>query len=425
MSVLLATSAVFACSADSKDSAQSPEGLAPDPAPSEDGGSNGGASDSGVHGDPGAAFDPSSSGDSPRLVNDAAATVQFVGRFDTREDAGPKCGWPGCRVIARFQGTTTVSVKLEEIDAAWMRGNPSEWDVLVDGTLKPKLVLTPGVSDYVLADGLTPNDHTIEIYKRSEAQNGVTRFMGYDFHGGELLPLAVSTHVTRRLEVIGDSQVAALGVDGASVGPNCPGVQWAASYENFHESFGALMGERFGAQVFGTAYSGKGMARNITAGDKDTMPVLFPRANPIDPSSAWDWSWTPDVVVIQIGGNDFSVHIPVDDGPPTPEEFTNAYRDFVSTVRSHYPQAFVLLVLSASTPEVIPPDRPARKYIWSTLEQIVSERTAAGDYAVADYAPPVATDDERLGCDGHGTPAFHARIAQQMGDVIAAKVGWN
>jgi hypothetical protein len=103
----------------------------------------------------------------------------------------------------------------------------------------------------------------------------------------------------------------------------------------------------------------------------------------------------------------------------------SAYRDFVSTLRSHYPQAFLLLVLSASTPEIIPPGRPARQNIWTTLEQIVSEHTGSGDWAIADYAPPVATDDERHGCDGHGTPAYHVRIAQQIGDVIAAKVGWQ
>ncbi|MCL2779363.1 MAG: GDSL-type esterase/lipase family protein [Polyangiaceae bacterium] len=424
---LTATLTVFACSENFKDSVQTPEGTAPGPVSTADSGSNAHETDSGPRADPSPSDngDSGDNGDAPHLVSGDTAAVQFVGRFDTREDAGPKCGWPGCRVVARFDGTTQVSVRLEEIEASWMAGGPSEWDVLVDGQLQPKLVLTPGVADYLLADCLTPDEHTIEIYKRSEAQNGVTRFMGYDFHGGELLPLPASAHVVRRLEMIGDSQVAALGVDGASIGPNCPPPQWAAHYQNFHESFGALMGERFGAEVFGTAYSGKGMVRNITTGDTDTMPTLFLRANPVDPSSTWDWSWTPDVVVVQIGGNDFSVQIPVDDGPPTLAEFTSVYRDFVSTLRSHYPQAFLLLVLSASTPEIIPPGRPARQNIWTTLEQIVSEHTSSGDEAIADYAPPVATDDERRGCDGHGTPEYHVRIAQQIGDVIAAKVGWR
>src|SRR5690606_14362254 len=31
--------------------------------------------------------------------------VRFTGRFDAREVDGPKCGWPGCRIVARFTGT--------------------------------------------------------------------------------------------------------------------------------------------------------------------------------------------------------------------------------------------------------------------------------------------------------------------------------
>lgn len=358
-------------------------------------------------------------------VSIAAPSIQFVGRFDTREAAGPKCAWPGCRVVARFSGTDRLSVTLEEITLPWMLGGPSEWDVSIDGVLQPKLVTETGSHEYVLAEGLSSDEHTVELYKRSEAQNGITRFEGYDFHGGELLSPPPRARTARRLEVIGDSQVAAFGVEGAAIGPNCPGNHWAAHYENFRESFGALMGERFGAEVHGTAYSGKGMARNITSTDRDTMPILFDRANPLDPSSAWDWSWTPDVVVVQIGGNDFAIHLPVDDGPPTFDEFTNAYRGFVTDVRTHYPDAFVLLVLSASTREEFPPGRASRTNVWSALERIVFEHNAEGDFAIDDFAPPTASEDERRGCGGHGTPEFHQRIAKQIGDVINEKVGWD
>lgn len=41
------------------------------------------------------------------------AAVQLIGRFDTRDATGPKCGWPGCRTVAQFAGTR-VSVWLRE-----------------------------------------------------------------------------------------------------------------------------------------------------------------------------------------------------------------------------------------------------------------------------------------------------------------------
>src|SRR5205823_5008659 len=93
-------------------------------------------------------------GTSPRPRDPGAPAVRFVGRFDTRDPAGPTCGWPGCRIIATFSGTAVTARLVEHVDD-WMEGGPSEWDVAIDGALLPKLVLQLGQHDYVLASGLT------------------------------------------------------------------------------------------------------------------------------------------------------------------------------------------------------------------------------------------------------------------------------
>lgn len=195
--------------------------------------------------------------------------IDFIGRFDTREPASPTCGWPGCRIVARFEGTG-VSARLEEITESWMEGGPSEWDVTIDGQLRPKLVMTAGTKDYVLATELPRGVHVVELYKRNEAQTGLTRFHGYDFGDGTLLA-PPGRHV-RKIEIIGDSQPAAFGVDGVGQGPMCPGFTWAAQWQDFHKSFGARLGEGLSAEVSGTVYSGKGIVKNVWHPDKETMP---------------------------------------------------------------------------------------------------------------------------------------------------------
>lgn len=348
--------------------------------------------------------------------------VQLIGRFDDRDPLGPRCGWPGCRIIARFEGTR-VSVRLNELVASWMDGAPSEWDVEIDGVLQPKLVTKSGEREYVLATGLAPGAHVVELYKRSEAQNGVTQFLGYDFGGGALLPPPARKE--RRIEIVGDSAAAGFGVEGVGRGPKCPGVNSGATWQNFRKSFGAVLARTLDAELAGTVYSGKGMAKNIWHPDTETMPVIFPRAIPTDPSSAWDFSsFVPDAVIVMIGGNDFAVGEPADEGPATLEEFTEAYEAFTVTLRDNYPAAHLFLVTSPSVSDREPAGRKTRSNVIAGISTIVARRASAGDAKVYSVEPPVAAPSELTGCDGHGSPEHHLRVAGDLAPLVKAKTGW-
>jgi lysophospholipase L1-like esterase len=349
--------------------------------------------------------------------------IRFVGRFDARETKGPKCGWPGCRVIARFEGTA-VSAKLEEILYEWQEeGGPSEWDVAIDGAVTKKIVVQKGEQSFELASGLAAGVHTVELYKRSEAQNGVTRFLAFDFHGGALLspPHAPG----RRIEIVGDSQPAAFGIEGVGEGPDCPGNDWAARWQNFHRSFGARLGEILGADVHGTVYSGKGFVRNIWRPDTEAMPVLYERANPVDDPSPFDLaSFVPDVVTIMLGGNDFAVGQPEDDGPTPEDQFLAAVDTFVGRLRGAYPAAHLYLVVSPSVSDAEPAGRGSRTKIVSAFMTVATERTAKGDARVHFVEPPVAQASELTACNGHGSPAYHERVARDLEPVIRGHMGW-
>ncbi|MCA9590812.1 MAG: hypothetical protein KC657_36185 [Myxococcales bacterium] len=360
-------------------------------------------------------------------VDAGPPAVRYIGRFDRRDAAGPKCAWPGCRIVANFDGTG-VSVTLDEIVLNWMDGAPSEWDVIVDGALQPKLVTTPGVSTYVLAAGLPAGRHSVELYRRSEALNGTTQFMGFDFGAGALLPPPLPA--TRRIEIIGDSQAAAFGLEGVDYPQfDCPGPDGAAKWQNFRRSFGGVLGATFGAEVHGLAYSGKGIAKNLWRPDLEPMPMIYDRSDPMDATSTWSFAeWQPDVIVAMIGTNDFGVGEPNENGayaPSTPEEVTDAFRAFATLLRAKNPNAHIWLTVSASATDTYPAGRMSRTRLVASTTTVAAERVAAGDTKTYAFAVPEAADAELTGCSAHGNPAHHARIAADLAAQIKAKTGWN
>jgi lysophospholipase L1-like esterase len=366
-----------------------------------------------------------SEGSGEDASTDGGLGVQLIGRFDTRDPLGPTCAWPGCRILARFEGTS-VSVDLEELEESWMDGAPSEWDVAIDHVWKDKLVMTPGMKTYPLASGLAAGPHEVELYKRSEAQNGITRFSKLDFGDGKLLEPPPRS--SRRIEIIGDSSAAGLGVEGIGFPDNdCPGIDYAAKWQNFRASFGALLGTQLDAEVQGTVFSGKGLVKNIWRPDEEPLPLLFPRTNPIDPTSTHDFVWKPDVVVVMIGGNDFAVGEPDENdgkGPATAAEFLSAYRTFVGTLRGHYPLAHLFLTVSPSVSDDDPPGRSTRTNISNAVTTLAAEANGKSDARVYAFAPNVALAEELTACGGHGSPVFHTRVAGELAVIVKQKTGW-
>lgn len=357
-------------------------------------------------------------GGADEALEETVPAVRFVGRFDRTDLAGPLCGWPGCRIVARFDGTE-VSARLDERTLDWMDGSPSEWDVSIDGQITKKLVLEPGVHDYPLAARLAPGVHVVELYKRSEGQNGTTRYLGFDFGGGALLP--PPNRAKRRIEIIGDSTPAGYGIEEG----DCQPPLHAAKYQDFHKSFGARLGAMFAADVQGTVYSGKGVVRNIWRPDRDTLPIVYERANPIEKTSVFDLSsFVPDVIVMSFGGLDFAIGKPWDDGPTPLADWIAAYDAFVVRIRAAYPQAHVFILVSPSLTDAFPEGRDIRTNVMTGVSDVVGRRNAAGDARVYPVVPSPAVPAELTGCEGHPNARLHQRIAGDLAATIRAKTGW-
>lgn len=336
--------------------------------------------------------------------------VLFVGRFDTTDPAGPKATWPGSRIVTRFSGTA-VSVTLSEFAETWMDGAPSTWDVSIDHGPPRMITMTADDQPHVfeLAAGLPPGDHEVELYKRSEMQTGITQFLGFDFHGGRALP--PPSRKPRHIEAMADSYGTGYGIEMLDA-PNldCPGADHGGRWQNFRKAWPSLLAERFGADLEGTVYSGKGLTRGIWPTDTDGLIDYYNRSNP-NPATAnnpplFDLkSWVPDVIVLVQGT--------VDNGLGN---FRAVYRDFVvDQLRARAPDAHIFLVV---------PGRIARQKWIDTVHSVANERAAAGDHKVYAVVPGEEQPAEMNGCGYHGSPVYHQRIANEIGAVIAEKTGW-
>lgn len=350
----------------------------------------------------------------PPAARTATYPPLFVGRFDTSDPRGPRAAWPGTRILTRFEGTA-VSVELSDFAEAWMDGTPSYWEVSIDRGPWRALRMTPDDVPHVypLASDLAPGIHEVELFKRSETQTGVTQFLGFDFHGGRSLP--PPERQPRRIEVMGDSQASGFGIEMLDAPDlDCPGADHGGTYQNFRKAWGSLLGTRFDAEVHAIVYSGKGIIKNVWPTDTDPLVDYYPRTNP-DPQIAksaqrFDLaSWVPDVIVLTQGSVDAGAG--ADDG-----ELRRAYRRFVlETLRPRAPDAHIFMCVLG---------KGGRGTIDAVARQVIEERAATGDDKLHVFVAKLYDSAEMTACNSHGNPAWHRRIAEELGAEIARATGW-
>ncbi|MBK6921438.1 MAG: acetyl xylan esterase [Deltaproteobacteria bacterium] len=333
--------------------------------------------------------DSSSDGGSS-TTGDAEPAIQWVGRIDTSDPTRTRMGWSGTGFVVRFDGTG-ASVRMD--DAAHY------WTLVVDGTVQPRFDTQGGEQDYVLASGLPAGEHVIELYRRTEGSFGTTAIVSVDLEGELLSPPPVS----RRIEIIGDSITCGYGDEG--VAP----CSFSAETENHYLTYGAVAARAVGAELSTVAWSGKGIIYNYGDDTFEPMPELYDRALATE-QNQWDFSTQPDVVLVNLGTNDFSTG-----NDPSHDQYVNAYVDFAAHLREVNPDAYILLL----SPSLFGAEATM---VDGYLQDVVDARAAAGDTQI-DWAN-INVTWEGSGCDGHPNVATHQDMADRLVEELQSHVGW-
>lgn len=354
---------------------------------------------------------------------------KLVGRYDMTDPQRPKFDWSGNYLTARFEGSE-VSVGISVPD-----GQDADFvfEAVVDQQTPVKFVVTPSQPSYLLAKDLPPGPHEVLVMRNSEALYGITQFTGFNFGAsGKLLP---PTERPRRIELIGDSITCGYGIEGTNA--TCPydvevrpGVRLPIT-QNIYLAYGSAAGRALDADVVTTCYSGKGLRLNYRENETDrdkttTIPQFWERTLANRNDMPWSFQEPePQVVVINVGTNDFSRDVNQDtiaDGIDL-GAFHDTYLQFLQAVRARRPDAHIFIAVPPMMTDKFPLDN-ARTDLKNILGRLVDERAAAGDTKV--YRIELVEMGSRygLGCDYHPNLEVHQIMTQQLVEAIRSKTCW-
>lgn len=355
---------------------------------------SGGAGSGGVGGVTGAvqagAGGAGGQGGSPPVLEPG---IRWLGRV-AKTATGARFSWPGTGFTARWNGTAAkVSMKTDQADFL---------QIVVDDKIT-LLSTQSGQHDYDLAQGLTAGDHTVTLWRRTEANHGSMEVTKLDLQGGTLL--SPPPPPNKRLEIVGDSITVGFGVE-------CKAIDEAFMYstENNYQTYEAIAARDLGAEVHTQAWSGIGMWRDVNGGMQNEMPTLYLRTLGNEDAGKWDFaSYVPTAVVILLGTNDFAK------GDPA-QPFVDAYKTFVNEMRGRYPLARIYLAHSP----MLSGDRGTA--LAGYLDQVVAARSALGDknIGILDFKPPA---QDAWGC-GHPNGATHKIMADVLEAALKQDLGW-
>lgn len=240
--------------------------------------------------------------------------------------------WPGSYVEGRFRGRS--------VDLVVGTGEVSLRVRLDDEAPVPLVRPRAGVYRVTAA---SPGAHRIRIDVASESQAGPTRLDGVLAPPGTQ-PLAAPPARRRQIEFIGDSHTVGYG----NTSPTTACTE-AAVWQTTDTGQGpaALTAQRYDADYQVNAISGRGMVRNYDGMAATTLPAAYPFALFDGKTPASARGWTPQVIVIGLGTNDFSTALkpgePWTDRAALHADYERRYVAFVRSLRTRHPRALIVL----------------------------------------------------------------------------------
>lgn len=326
--------------------------------------------------------------------------LRYVGRFETQDSDGPRCSWSASTVVLKVSGGS-VNVKIKD-------GGKNFWQVIVDGVPKAVLAMEAGSQRYSVVTDLPEGDHTVELVKRTEAFLGASQIQGFQISDDK--QLRPGTPATRRIEVIGDSISCGYGNEGANEKePFLPAT------ENASKAYGAVAARQVGADYVCIAWSGKKLWPD------NTITELYDLILPAGESTAkWNFaSWTPDVVLINLGTNDFGKENPDEAG------WVAAYKTFIGTIRKNYPKARIYCATGSMMNDFWPPEHKALTTVRRYISKVIADLRAAGDdnLAAIDFDPQ-NKDKNGLGAGWHPSVKTDQEMADKFVAALKKDLDW-
>lgn len=334
----------------------------------------------------------------PVVVKSTDPLVRYVGRFDRADPAGPRAAWTASAVSVTFEGDS-LGVEMSD-------DGRNFWQVVLDGEAAGVLELQAGTRVYPVVKDLPPGRHTVELVKRTEYSLGATQVRRFILpEDGKVWPTPARE---RRVLVIGDSISCGYGNEAPRKEDN-----FAPATENGWLAYGAVAARAVGADYVCIAWSGKKLWPDNSILDHYDGVLADPAA------AKWDHAAAPapDVVVINLGTNDFGR------GNPERAGWVAAYVDFIASLREQYPGAPIYCAQGTMMSDW-PEERKPRTTILSYLAEVVERANAAGGPPVRLIDFGVQQAENGIGANWHPSVRTNALMGAQLAEALRRDLGW-
>lgn len=304
--------------------------------------------------------------------------------------------WPGVYFEAEFTGSE-LDVRLNDAN--------NILSLIIDD--KEPIVLTrPGKIIHSLKN-LSKGPHKVRLEKRTESPMATGTFEG--FYVAAKAAVLQPEPRQRKIEYIGDSF--SVGYANLSVNRQCNDEQ-IISTTNTHQAFGALTAKHFNADYQINAISGSGVVRNYNGAFPDeNFRRFYPYTFVGNKTIKYANVWSPNIIVLELGGNDFAT--PLNPGEKwknreeLQQDFVKSYTSFILGLRKQHPQAsLVLLVPHAPSDEML-------QQHHKVVEQLKSN--AQTRVHLLKLEPM-----ELTACQWHPSAKDHQAVSQQLVDFISS-----
>ena len=224
------------------------------------------------------------------------------------------------------------------------------------------------------------------------------------------------------MEFVGDSITCGYGDEVSTTTPD--DFKFTAVNEDAYRAYGAITAEAFDADYVAIAVSGRGVVRNYSGFSAPVVPAIYETTLPEEASApAWDHaSYSPDVVVVNLGTNDFSPGIALDQLDAFRATFRQSYIDFLTRIREVHATASIVAVVGPMMSDSYPTGYTAWTSIQADVKAVVDARHDANDSNVYYFA--LAPQQSPYGEDWHPTIATHKQMAEALKPLVANVRGW-
>ena len=205
------------------------------------------------------------------------------------------------------------------------------------------------------------------------------------------------------IEFLGDSITCAYGVEGKDQNENFKTIT-----ENASKSYAYLASQILDADYSIICYSGSGIVSGYSGGDKNTGNLFPPHYEKISRNEKYPGQWDfdghkYDVIFINLGTNDNNYVMA--DAQNRNDEFIQEYVNFLSNVREHNPDSYIVCTLGTL----------GCGEIYTLIEQAIK---LFGDSRVTSFLSPTQDMNDGLGSDWHPSAVTH----QKLSKIVAEKI---